>query len=277
MEKPYSSEYTQIDQSEGDTLSTDDEGLLTSQTQRPSWGHRKWLLSQVLLLLLNLSLALYLLITFARSNKTCARRVDQNSPVFDKIPQEYIPIQFVGNFIHHSQYRSLDGPPSPEVLAAWDRITDVAPLRLGEEDLDRMNISHRASTVKYSEADGGGYMGYIEVFHQLHCVKMLWKHTYIEQFPELQKILKSKPKVYHAHLDHCADVLRQNLMCTGDVNIMTYNWVKGVKKPWPNFTNSRTCKNFAPVLQYALEHEVVLKQGTQVTKTSGIYEEPTMF
>jgi hypothetical protein len=66
-------------------------------------------------------------------------------------------------------------------------------------------------------------------------------------------------------------------MCTSDINVMTYNWVKGIKTPWPNFTSSHTCKNFAPVLQFGLEREVVLKHGNQVTKTAGIHEEPTMF
>jgi Mycotoxin biosynthesis protein UstYa len=43
-------------------------------------------------------------------------------------------------------------------------------IRISDEDLKNINKSGRPSNAKFREIDGGGNMGTIEVFHQLHCL-----------------------------------------------------------------------------------------------------------
>jgi hypothetical protein len=46
----------------------------------------------------------------------------------------------------------------------------VRPIKISDEDLKKINKSGRPSNVKYREIDGGGNLGSIEVFHQLHTL-----------------------------------------------------------------------------------------------------------
>jgi len=46
-------------------------------------------------------------------------------------------------------------------------------------------------------------------------------------------------------------VLRQTLMCNGDVGVMTFNWVKGHHKPAPDFNTHHVCRNFDRIQSWA--------------------------
>jgi len=276
MENSYDAKYSKLSDSELEALgTTDGEPLLHKQpsTYHPPQRHRKWLVIQGLLLVANLTMAVFLFGVHLESNQ-CPLKIDSHSPLAGKVPEVYENVTFTGNFVHQSPYR---GKPTDEMIAAWDDISEAGSLRLSEEEFRKMNLVHSASSVKYSPEDGGGYMATTQVFHQLHCVKMLWKHTYIQYFPELMEAAKNKCDAYHAHLDHCADVLRQHIMCTGDTNVVTYNWVEGLNTPWPNFDVQRTCKKFGSIQQWARENEVTLKVGSHVTKTADVVEEPTLY
>lgn len=43
---------------------------------------------------------------------------------------------------------------------------------------------------------------------------------------------------------HCVEMLRQTLMCHGDMSLLTYNWVRGRDVPYPNFKTVHTCKKW---------------------------------
>lgn len=47
-----------------------------------------------------------------------------------------------------------------------------------------------------------------------------------------------------SHKDHCVDILRQVLMCAGDIGGITYYWKDGRKDPMPDFSTWKTCRNF---------------------------------
>lgn len=46
----------------------------------------------------------------------------------------------------------------------------VGTMRLSFQELEEMDATHRASAIQFPESKGGGYMGDLEVFHELHCV-----------------------------------------------------------------------------------------------------------
>jgi len=45
-------------------------------------------------------------------------------------------------------------------------------------------------------------------------------------------------------VDHCADMLRQKLMCDADPTVITYNWLKKHKSPHPNFNVQHKCRDW---------------------------------
>ncbi|EDO02856.1 predicted protein [Sclerotinia sclerotiorum 1980 UF-70] len=71
-----------------------------------------------------------------------------------------------------------------------------------------------------------------------------------------QRLQKNHPKDWYGHLDHCADMLRQKLMCEADTGIVTYNWMKGHTNPHPNFNVQHECRDFNAILEYARDNQV---------------------
>ncbi|KAG1838415.1 hypothetical protein C8R48DRAFT_742769 [Suillus tomentosus] len=140
-------------------------------------------------------------------------------------------IRFNGTLDFPSIYR---GPPSPEIDAAWARIAHgVLPTRMSLEEILKAGEVDSPSKVKYPPEFGGGFMVSMEAPHQLHCLSIV-----------------------HVHLDHCIEMIRQNLMCNADVTMMTWDWIRGHKIPYPNFNTRHQCRNYEEILDWAVEHAV---------------------
>ena len=56
------------------------------------------------------------------------------------------------------------GPPSPSVDKAWHNLLENTTLRVSEQELERSNQTSVALPV------GGGFMAWLGVYHQLHCI-----------------------------------------------------------------------------------------------------------
>ncbi|KAF8907012.1 hypothetical protein CPB84DRAFT_1769237 [Gymnopilus junonius] len=162
---------------------------------------------------------------------------------------------FNGTFNHPSEFR---GHPTPEIDAAWMRISQgVKPTRLTLEQVLKVGKKDSPSKVKFRDEDGGGYMASMEVTHQLHCLNMLRKYTYHEYYETFDpSFTEAKPEVFRTHLDHCVEILRQNLMCSADVGMITYEWVKGFSEPYPDFNTKHQCRNFDKILEWGYKQAV---------------------
>ena len=56
---------------------------------------------------------------------------------------------------------------------------------------------------------------------------MLRKYLYFDYYSQFDPFFtESKPETYRMHLEHCVDNLRQVLMCSADVGMITYEWVR---------------------------------------------------
>ena len=55
-------------------------------------------------------------------------------------------------------------------------------------------------------------------------------------------------------LDHCIELLRQNLMCAADTGVVTAAWVAGYKYAYPDFNTVHQCRNFDKIRQWNLDH-----------------------
>ncbi|KAG2127971.1 hypothetical protein DEU56DRAFT_891333 [Suillus clintonianus] len=169
-------------------------------------------------------------------------------------------IRFNGSLGAHSVFR---GSPSPEIDAAWDRISlDARPLRMTLEQLLRTGEKPSPSMVRYPDEYGGGYVATVEVIHQLHCVDMLRRVSWHDE--SYGHDSNASPEESRIHLDHCIEMLRQNIMCRGDVTMLTYDWVKGAKDPFPNFNIPHQCRDFEKVLDWVDEHRVFVPKSKVV-------------
>ncbi|KAH9477309.1 Cyclochlorotine biosynthesis protein O [Psilocybe cubensis] len=146
------------------------------------------------------------------------------------------------------------GHPTPEITAAWDKITDdVRPMRIPMEWLSLVNTEDNETLVKFSEEDGGGAMASVGVLHQLHCVNLLRKATYPMYYKD-DRFFTVPAEELRGHLDHCIELLRQTISCAGDVTVLTYRW-KG-DKPHPNFDKIHQCRRFDAIYNWAVQNAV---------------------
>jgi len=89
--------------------------------------------------------------------------------------------------------------------------------------------------------------------------------------------------------EHCIEMIRQQLMCTADVGMITYEWVRyflwfnlgsvahshnpifrGINEPYPDFNTKHQCRNFEKILAWAdanalhVRRDHVLRFGNEV-------------
>ncbi|KAG1718418.1 uncharacterized protein EDB91DRAFT_1297460, partial [Suillus paluster] len=82
-----------------------------------------------------------------------------------------------------------------------------------------------------------------ESTHQLHCLNLLRKATWFEYYGPIEPSFQNPPEILRMHLDHCIEMMRQNIMCNADVTMITWDWVEGHKSPYPNFNTRHQCRN----------------------------------
>ncbi|CCM06778.1 uncharacterized protein FIBRA_09077 [Fibroporia radiculosa] len=90
---------------------------------------------------------------------------------------------------------------------------------------------------------------------------MFRKYSYLEHYPEIQEIMSERPRFFRDHLDHCLEMLRQNLMCHADIALITYDWVAGFPKPFPDFSTVHQCRDFGKIQQWERENRVRVSLG----------------
>lgn len=148
---------------------------------------------------------------------------------------------FQNSFWQESPYK---GPPTSEVIAKWHHLTRPGPLNITAEEMTRLGQSLDA--VQYFPGFRGGYLAYLESAHQLHCLEALWEnHHYANHahlFPDLTEKLRMPPDIMKSHYEHCVDVIRNQLMCTADSQLVTFRWVEGVHGPYPYFNTKHQCE-----------------------------------
>ncbi|KAI9748583.1 MAG: hypothetical protein M4579_007183 [Chaenotheca gracillima] len=122
-------------------------------------------------------------------------------------------------------------PPSPEVDKAWHDLLNDINVRISGEDLDQLGRKDAGVALP----DGSGYLGTLNVYHELHCVKRLKQYMYPEYYwPDLTK---DEILLNRLHNEHCIDLLRQAAMCHGDAGLITFYWDPSSRIPMANATN----------------------------------------
>lgn len=126
-------------------------------------------------------------------------------------------------------------------------------------------------TSKPSKGTNGHYYATVEVFHQLHCLdiirKFIWRNNYghVDTFqdpPEMVWEHVGKPRAHvrmHSAIlticeDHCLDLLRQVLMCNCDIGLIFYTDV-GSRQPVARVSTTHMCRNFSQVVEWVNKHD----------------------
>ncbi|KAF2834035.1 hypothetical protein CC86DRAFT_279384 [Ophiobolus disseminans] len=104
------------------------------------------------------------------------------------------------------------------------------------------------------------YMIQLEVFHNLHCLNMIRKQLYPDEYPELWEYWENGTVNHFTlqakHIDHCIDQLRQSLMCNSDVTPVVFGHNFFGRGIYPKLIATHTCRDFYAISDWAKAREV---------------------
>lgn len=172
------------------------------------------------------------------------RKPYPRSSAFDNLA-----FQMSDTIFHNLSQSPFAGPPSPEIDAAWDELLAPMHMRVSLWELRRDN----QDSVKLPE--GGGYLGWMGVFHELHCIRMLREWNYRSYYHG--DISIDERKHLASHIDHCFEMLRQSAVCHADTSLTTFKWHPQKTRPMFNASESiHRCINWEMLMDSAASRMV---------------------
>ncbi|KUJ22169.1 uncharacterized protein LY89DRAFT_768471 [Mollisia scopiformis] len=184
-----------------------------------------------------------------------------SAPALVAVGDDYEDVRFNSTIFGSSPYI---GAPSLEIDEHWKALIHDGAISISYSELLKIGASN--NSVLLPAARGGGYMAWLEVYHQLHCLHTLWQNTWPTYYNATQLESEDKDSIYRKHIDHCADNLRQKLMCDADVGIITYDWLEKHKSPVPNFNTVHRCRDLKRVWSWHADRRVLRSGSDELVK-----------
>lgn len=82
------------------------------------------------------------------------------------------------------------------------------------------------------------------------------------------------PDLWFVHLNHCVDIIAQNLMCSANTDVITLQWVETQFFPFPDFNVNHQCRDFDTLLDWTMQNSVDEKMWVKQSRPKGIKEVP---
>ncbi|KAF2473007.1 uncharacterized protein BDR25DRAFT_283666 [Lindgomyces ingoldianus] len=175
---------------------------------------------------------------------------DIYSPAAHVVEYHHVKFEFP-NPLNASKYVGI----TDDVDNAWMDIAYLPDQMVRVEDMAKLQKPLDSMKVTDPKTGEGGYRVGLEVFHQLHCLNLLRMSTYPDYYTKLWwSDTNDKPEKVRMHLDHCIEILRENLMCQADVNVFTFHEKPGLEGFWPDYEQHHACRNFDQIRQWALDN-----------------------
>ena len=173
-------------------------------------------------------------------------------------------------FDRPSTYNIYRGPPSEEVDAAWEAISDVGVVTITGEDVRKVG-KDTSKSVKAPEQWGLGddaYLAQIDGQHRIHCLNILRKWMHYDHYFRPQ--LGDDPGIIQlSHRDHCLVLLLQTLTCQVSMDVITHNWMDTQQYPVPDFNMNRQCMNHGSILDWQSKNRITMDQWDEIAPQSG--------
>ncbi|KAF5696577.1 hypothetical protein FGLOB1_13434 [Fusarium globosum] len=273
-----------------------DEIEWTRPNQRQNWRRYAWVILNLLLFLVSLGLFVAASSRFSSDSEMdyirktsfyCelpsaphnddARLTSLTAPVLDSINFKLRPIQTEGGLFeakNPSKWRN-SLKPDPEVDDAWEDLEIIRVFPITESEVRRLGKDPEL-LVKFPQEYGLGdnaYMAQIDMFHQIHCLNLL-RHLAWAEYNRNGTAKKPFSDLHWIHVSHCTDILMQNLMCNGNLDIITFNWVETQSNPFPDFAVNHQCRDFDAIYEWQDKHSVPKEWGRNVTRPAGAKQVP---
>lgn len=132
------------------------------------------------------------------------------------------------------------------MLQTLTTMSSVPRSQFPESKLSALNKTNAGLYTHAAPQYGGGVLGYLHVFHELHCLNLIRQYTYRDSYDYSNvTAFRAPSEIVRGHIDHCIERLRKQLMCTADVTPLVF--INDARRPTgmkPDFNIKRKCRNF---------------------------------
>lgn len=184
---------------------------------------------------------------FRLTNKHAAPFIETMSPIFETSQSVTYPVAWNESILRQ--------PPSPEVDAYWDHISDIGMMPMSENHI--RGLGKDPSTVMKAPSDwqlgDDAYLVQLDGLHLLHCLNSMRRSLHYNYAYYYKRGHSSS---YMAHLSHCQEALAHWLMCHPSMDLIKFDWVENHSRPFPDFDISRKCMNFEGLLEWQEKHRL---------------------
>ncbi|UPX18773.1 uncharacterized protein EKO05_0009064 [Ascochyta rabiei] len=262
----FRSGYTSVSTDTQDSRSSYDkesENGLLQRTRRyepaptPVWRQKRLIAGHVVLFMLYFTGIFVVLKNQTRSVNTAIAF----SPAADAIQYEDTIFKMEGFIQEGGEYA---GRPTPKLDQAWHDLLNAENIKI-----DTKYMKHYArENIGVAVPEGGGFIGTLNVYHELHCLKRIHQFMYPEYY--FKDFSPRQHELNRMHNEHCIDFLRMSAMCHGDIGLITYEWHDNSLIPVANAT-SHQCVNWDKLDRWTKENTVdMMKPGWLVHPTKGV-------
>lgn len=90
------------------------------------------------------------------------------------------------------------------------------------------------------EFGDSAYVAQLDIFHQLHCLNLL-RHIAWGEFERDGTTAKwPYSDLYWIHIAYCTEVMRENLVCSANLDVITFNWEEMQNLPFTDFNLNKS-------------------------------------
>ncbi|KAI0098118.1 hypothetical protein F4776DRAFT_532110 [Hypoxylon sp. NC0597] len=195
-----------------------------------------------------------------RIDEKCMRHSSTYSTVMEEVSNELHDVKFNGTLGKNSDFSGHWGDPDEAMDRNWNKWGFVKYAGFSRDEFAAMGMDLEGSA-KFTEEYGGGYIGFLEISHQMHCLNVIRQAYHWEYYekPENRKWaawLEDRPITIKVHINHCFEMLRQLIMCNADLGVIPHHWVKDIQDPYANFNTVHKCRDLDSVAEWIEQHEV---------------------
>lgn len=200
------------------------------------------------------------------------------APVLEKLNIQTFVKQTDGSLFdspNPSPYRNAR-KPDPSVDAAWESIDNIRTFTITADEVRKLGKDPEL-VAKFPEEYGLGpeaYVAELDIFHQIHCLNLLRNLAWAEYDRSEDHGKKPYSELHYVHVAHCTDMLMQNIMCQGSLDVLTFNWMETQDWPFPDFFVNRQCRDFDAIVKWQDENALPLMMGRNLTRPEGAKQIP---
>jgi len=196
-----------------------------------------------------------------RLDEKCMRHSSTYSSAMEQVSNKLHDVRFNGTLGKNSEFSGHWGDPDEDMDREWNKWGFVKYASFSRDEFEAMGMDLEGSARFTEEYGGGGYIGFLEISHKMHCLNVIrqaYHRDYYER-PENKKWatwLNDEPLTVKVHINHCFEMLRQNVMCSADLGVIPHHWVKDIPDPFANFNTVHKCRDLDSVAKWIEDHEV---------------------